>query len=139
MRSRWSIVPDMVSTAVPKSGGIFRWTRVRFTLIVASVFGLLLSINNESPTLAVVARAMIVAMGALFAFGLLEQWPKRLPRKLPRSVLQLLGIVAAIPISAVVAYVVTVGGDPQFSQNTKRMQDSGGSFLPASCSRHGSR
>ena len=116
----------MASTALHKSAGIFRWTRLRFTLIVASVFGLLLSINNESPTLAVVARAIIVAMGALFAFGLLEQWPKRLPRKLPRSVLQLLGIVAAIPISAVVAYVVTVGGDPQFSQNTKRMAGLGG-------------
>src|SRR3954469_19123166 len=84
--------PPMASTAITRRGGIFRWTRVRFTLVVSVLLGLLLSISNESPTLTVIARAVIVGMGALFAFGLLEQWPQRLPRKLPRSVLQLIGI-----------------------------------------------
>ncbi|MFL6576866.1 MAG: sensor histidine kinase [Povalibacter sp.] len=110
----------MASTAITRRGGIFRWTRVRFTLVVSALLGLLLSISNESPTLTVIARAVIVGMGALFAFGLLEQWPKRLPRKLPRSVLQLIGIVIAIPVTAVLAYLVTTGGDPQFAHDQKR-------------------
>ncbi len=93
---------------------------MRFTLGTSVLFGLLLSHGNDSPTLVVIARAVLVGTGALIAFGLFEQWPKRLPPWLSRSALQLIGIVISIPISAVLAYLLTTGGDPQFAENEKR-------------------
>lgn len=96
------------------------WRRVRFTLAISIPFGLLLSIGMETSTPIVVARVMLVGLAAMLAFGLFEQLPKRLPRWLARSVLQLVGIVAAVPLGAFLAYWVTTGGDPQLVQDEKR-------------------
>jgi hypothetical protein len=104
---------------------IFSWRRVRVVLGICTLFGLLLSINNESPTLVVIARTMLVGVGALLGFGLFERWPRRLPRWLARSVLQLVAIVVSIPISVVIGYALTTGGDPQFDQNEKRATGAG--------------
>ncbi|MBB6092820.1 signal transduction histidine kinase [Povalibacter uvarum] len=100
---------------------LFAWSRVRFTLIVGAVFGFFLALPNESPMLIVIARTVIVGLAAMFAFGLFEQWPRRLPVWLARSVLQLLGIVAAIPVAAAMAYIVTTGGNPEFEKDRKRV------------------
>jgi two-component sensor histidine kinase len=97
------------------------WRRVRFTLGIAALFGLLLSLTNETATIIVVGRAMLVGLATLLAFGLFEQWPRRLPRWLARSVLQLVGIVAAVPLSALLAYWLTTGGNPQLGQDEKRL------------------
>lgn len=97
------------------------WRRVRFTLGISALFGLLLSLPSETSTLIVVARAMIVGLAAMLAFGVFEQWPRRLPKWLARSALQLIGIVAAVPVAAALAYVITTGGDPQFEQDQKRV------------------
>jgi len=97
------------------------WPRVRFTLGISALFGVLLGLHSETPTYVVVARAMLVGLGAMLAFGLFEQWPRRLPKWLARSALQLIGIVVAVPIGAALAYVITTGGNPQFDQNEKRV------------------
>lgn len=97
------------------------WRRVRFTLGISALFGLLLSLASETSTLIVVARAMMVGLAAMLAFGVFEQWPRRLPKWLARSALQLIGIVAAVPVAAALAYVITTGGDPQFEQDQKRV------------------
>jgi sensor histidine kinase YesM len=96
------------------------WRRVRFTLGISALFGLVLSLPNETATLIVVARAMMVGLAAMLAFGLFERWPRRLPKWLARSALQLIGIAAVIPVAAAFAYVITTGGDPQFGENEKR-------------------
>ena len=96
------------------------WRRVRFTLAVSTVFGLLLSIHSETATVIVVARALLVGLTAMLAFGLFEQWPQRLPRWLARSALQLIGIAAVVPLSALLAYWITTGGDPQLAEDQKR-------------------
>ena len=51
--------------------------------------------NSTSPQ--GLARIPIVGTLALLAFGLLEQWPERLPGWLARSVLQLVAVEAVIP------------------------------------------
>jgi hypothetical protein len=100
---------------------IFSWRRVRFVLIVSAVFGLLLSFHNESATVIVMLRAILVGFATLLIFGVFERWPRRLPKWLPRSVLQLLGVALIVPPAAALAYAVTTGGHPQFEQNEKRM------------------
>lgn len=100
---------------------IFAWHRLRFTLAVSAAFGFLLGLGNETATLIVMFRAVIVGSGILFAFGLFERWPKRLPRWLPRTFLRLIGICVVIPFAAAIAYTVTTGGDPQLVPGSKRM------------------
>jgi LytS/YehU family sensor histidine kinase len=97
------------------------WRRVRLTLIASTLFGLLLSIPSSTAAIIVVARAMLVGLAALLAFGLFERWPRRLPQWLARWVLQLVGIVAVMPLGALFAYWATTGGDPQFGQNQLRV------------------
>lgn len=97
------------------------WRRVLFALAVSTPFGLVLSIPSSTATLVVVGRAMLVGLLVLLAFGLLEQWPRRLPRWLGRWVLQLVGVVMVVPLGALLAYWVTTGGDPQFAQNPPRV------------------
>jgi len=100
---------------------ILGWRRLRFTVGISALFGLLLALPSETSTLIVIARAVMVGLAALLAFGVFERWPTRLPRWLARSALQLLGIVAIVPIAAAFAYIVTTGGDPQFEKDEKRV------------------
>ena len=100
---------------------IFAWARVRFTLAVAGALGLLFSIGNDTATLVVVGRYLLVGFAALLVFGLFERWPKRLPKWLSHSALQLIAIVVIIPPAAGLAYGLTTGGDPDFANNPKRV------------------
>lgn len=97
------------------------WRRVRFALTACIPFGLLLGLGSETPVPVWIVRAMVVAIAVMLAFGLFEQWPRRLPRWLPRAPLQLLAIVAVVPFSALMAYVITTGGDPRFDQDQQRL------------------
>jgi signal transduction histidine kinase len=100
---------------------ILAWRRVRFTLLVSAVLGLLNSIGNETATVIVMARVMIVGMACLIAFGVFERWPKRLPRWLPRAALQLVGVAFVVPFAALLAYWITTGGHPNFGHEPKRV------------------
>jgi two-component sensor histidine kinase len=99
---------------------IFGWRRVRFTLIAATMFGLILSIGSQALTVIVLMRAIIMGLSILFMFGLFEQWPKRLWRPFSRWGWQLLGVVIVIPFAALFAYWITTGGDPQLDTNKLR-------------------
>ena len=100
---------------------LFPRRRVLFTLAVVLPFGLLLGLSSLSPTVVVVARGLLVGLFAMLAYGVFEQWPARLPERLERWVLQLIAVVIAVPVGALVAYWITLGGDPQFSQNPARL------------------
>jgi hypothetical protein len=81
------------------------------------VLGLLVGLTSEvTPARTWIARIFLVALLATLAFGVLEQWPARLPRWLARWGLQLLGVVAVVPAGAYLAYWVTTG-DPRFWQD----------------------
>ncbi len=96
------------------------WPRLRFTLLAAGFFGLVLSLPMTTSTGIVVARALLIGLAVLLAFGLFEQWPRRLPRWLPRWILQLLGVVAIIPFASFLAYWLSYGGDPQLGTDRDR-------------------
>jgi signal transduction histidine kinase len=99
---------------------LLRWRRVRVMLMAALPLGLLIGLGSETPIRVWLVRTPIVGLCALLAFGLAEQWPRRLPRWLARWVLQLLALVAAVPLGGVLAYWVTVGADPEFAQHPGR-------------------
>jgi Histidine kinase len=114
-----------VGAVRPASGAGWRallgWRRVRFTLLAALPYGLLVSIGSETSTAAWVLRAEMVGLSAMLAYGVCEQWPQRLPPWLARWVLQLLGIVVVVPFAALLAYAVTTGGHPDFANEPKRL------------------
>jgi len=91
---------------------LFAWPRLRFTLIVSAVFGLLMGLGNGSDSAlpADVLRAVIVGVVILLVFGWLERWPRRMPKWLPRTVLRLIGIAVSIPIATKFAFAITGGG-----------------------------
>lgn len=110
-----------VASAVIRSLALMLgWRRVRFTVATAAAFGVLLGLSSETAMLVVIARAVLVGLAAMLVFGVFEQWPRRMPRWLARSVLQLIAIVVIIPPAALLAYWVTTGGDPQLSTDQKR-------------------
>jgi signal transduction histidine kinase len=103
----------MASTAASVPSGfrrIFAWPRLRFTLGISAMFGLLTGLHSKAALPLDVLRALIVGGAILFMFGWLEQWPRRLPRWLPRTVLRLIGIALVIPISTGFAFGITGGG-----------------------------
>ncbi|MEO8186460.1 MAG: histidine kinase [Burkholderiaceae bacterium] len=97
------------------------WRRLLFTLATAVPLGLLLSLSSQSSTVVIVTRSIIVGLVAMLAFGLTERWPARMPNWLARWVLQLIAVVVAVPLGALLAYWVTLGGSPQFLQNQARV------------------
>lgn len=97
------------------------WRRVRFTLAVATLFGLMFSATSTTPVGVWIARAILAGLVVMLAFGLFEQWPRRLPKRLARWALQLIGVVLSVPLGVLLAYWVTTGGDPQFAENPKRV------------------
>ena len=114
----------MVAAVSAKPRGLsamLAWRRVRFTLIVSTLLGLLLTIASETPAIIWIFRAVLVGTAALLAFGVLEQWPSREPRRMGRWVMQLIGIVLVIPPAALLAYWLTTGGDPNFAEEPKRI------------------
>lgn len=118
-------MPDSAPPAPPTPpGGLARvlaWRRLRFTLIAAVPFGLMLSTTSATtPAIIWIARTMTTGLMVVLVFGVCEQWPQRLPRWLARWVWQLVGVVAAVPVGALVAYWLTTG-ELQFWRNPLRL------------------
>lgn len=49
-------------------------------------------------------HVLAIGLGAVLAFGVFEQWPRRLPAWLARWVLQVFGVALAIPLTAFAAF-----------------------------------
>jgi len=63
-----------------------------------------------------------VALLAMLAFGVLEQWPRRTPKWLARWVLQVLAVALVVPVAtAMIYWAITPPGQPPFWQNSVRM------------------
>src|SRR5262245_31901054 len=81
--------------------------RLLLAVGVPALFGLLLSLPVRAPaTYVMIGHAVAMGLTATLTFGLLEQNPKRLPSWLPRWILQLVGVVAAVPVGVLIPHVV---------------------------------
>jgi signal transduction histidine kinase len=86
----------------------------RLLLAVGSAipFGALSALLVDAPRIDVsVAHAVVMGIVATLAFGLLERLPKRLPPKLPRWILQLVGVVVAVPVGVLLPHTVHMAVD----------------------------
>jgi signal transduction histidine kinase len=102
-------------------GPVMSWRRVRFVAIAAVPFGLMQSTNSvATPAWVWILRVLVGGLVMALAFGLAERWPARLPRWLARWVWQILVMLVAVPLGALLAYWVTTG-IPAFWDNELRL------------------
>lgn len=88
------------------------WRRLLLALGVSALFGAANSLPATMPPAHVtMGHALVVGLMAVLAFGLFEQRPMRLPAWLPRWVLQLVGIVVAIPAGVLLAHSISMAID----------------------------
>ena len=100
---------------------MFAWRRVVLAACAAAVVGVILSPAFPNvPTPRMIAREAWIALGAVLAFGIFEQWPRRLPRWMARWALQVVFVAISVPITVLVLY--KIGGDPvPFWKNQQRL------------------
>ncbi len=101
----------------------FGWRRLLLALSVSIVFGAANSLPSSSPpVLVTIGHAVVVALTAVLAFGLFEQRPVRLPPWLPRWVLQVIGVMIAVPVGALLAHSVSMAIDIHSAHEDPQMR-----------------
>jgi hypothetical protein len=98
------------------------WRRLLLALGLSVLFGVLNSMPSAAPPAGVtIGHAVVVGLAAILAFGLLEQFPARPPPWLPRWVLQLIGVVVAIPAGALLAHSISMAIDVHAAHDEPQM------------------
>ena len=89
------------------------WQRLMLALGVAIILWRVL-VFGCPPASELGGHVLLIGFGAVLGFGLLEQWPRRLPPWLARWVLQVLGVAVATPLTAfaVFSWLPNVEGQP---------------------------
>lgn len=83
--------------------------RVLFALGVAILFGVMNSLPATAPGAWVTTgHSIVVGLVVVITFGLLEQYPLRPPSWLPRWILQLVGVVVAVPAGVLLAHSISM-------------------------------
>jgi hypothetical protein len=119
------MLPTGTPAAPPASRGLalmLGWRRVTFTLTLSTPIALALSYHWEQGPMVGLVRVVPLGLMAMLTFGLFEQWPKRLPPRLARWVLQVVGVALIIPVVTTAIYVLsTPPGAPRFDLVPKRL------------------
>jgi hypothetical protein len=95
---------------------------VLFALGIALIFGALNSLPASAPAVHVtIAHAVVVGFVVVLAFGLLERYPSRLPSWLARWVLQIAGVVVAVPAGVLLAHSISMALDTDVAHAPPQM------------------
>ncbi len=101
---------------------ILGWRRVRIVLPVCVLFMILFSFTWEAGYRVLIGRLLFFGFAGLFAFGLFEQWPRRLPGWLARWALQVVAVAITMPLAVWIGYSLTnIGLDPPWWQDQGRL------------------
>ena len=99
------------------------WRRLGCALVLALGIALLLRSQWTQGISPLLRRTVLLGLVGVLVFGLFERWPKRLPQWLPRWVLQVVGVGAAMPATTVAVYLLsTRAGAPEFWRDPDRME-----------------
>ncbi|MDT8999980.1 histidine kinase [Paucibacter sp. APW11] len=94
---------------------LFNRRRLRVTAIATLLLALPMSLGWQDAKYSFFMRAFLVGFSAMLAFGLAEQWPRRLPTWLARWALQVVAVALIIPLCTFTIYVLsTKVGAPMF-------------------------
>ncbi|TDR46596.1 histidine kinase/DNA gyrase B/HSP90-like ATPase [Tahibacter aquaticus] len=100
---------------------LFNRRRVVATLGLSLLWGLLLSPSWSSNRAGLLLRTVEIGLVAMIAFGIAEQWPRRLPSWIARWVLQIIAVALSIVPTVVAIYVYTTAqGELPFWRDSQR-------------------
>jgi signal transduction histidine kinase len=101
---------------------LFGWRRVRSVILLSTVLGLLVGGGWTSGLPSLLFRAVTIGLVAMLVFGVFERWPKRLPRRVARWVLQVAAVGISIPITTFWIWVFTTphGAPPFYEVEARR-------------------
>ncbi|MEW5927093.1 MAG: histidine kinase [Gemmatimonadota bacterium] len=91
--------------------------RVAVALTISAAVGLLLYSLAKSAPSAFFVRAIVLGLSATAAFALFEVWPRRLPGRLQRWVLQVVAVGASVPVTLFAMYYPPPPGAPPFLEH----------------------
>lgn len=115
-------MPD-VHPAANDNPALFGWRRLRVALVAGLVLSLMSLPGWQASFAVLLVRFFFTGLALLAIFGLLERWPRRLPRWLARWALQVIGVAVAVPFLMAIAYAFTTFDDPApWYKNAARMQ-----------------
>ena len=101
---------------------LFGWRRVRTVALICTILMLLQSLTYASVNYRLPMRVFGTGLVVLLAFGLFEQWPRRLPKWLARWPLQVIAVGVVVPVTVFLFYKLgTPPGDKDFWDEPKRM------------------
>jgi len=113
------------TTSAPRPAGpaaILSWPRLRFAAIMSVLFTGLFSVSFVSSLWSIYLRVALVCLSGVLVFGILEQWPRRLPGWCARWVIQVLGVALWMPLIALLIYTFIAWGDAKpFWADAKRL------------------
>jgi hypothetical protein len=111
------------ATAARPAGIIAKTSRrVALALTMSIGVGLLMLTTWRSSPSSLFLRTFILGLSATTAFALFEVWPRSLPQRLQRWVLQVVAVGVAVPVTTLLIYVLsTPQGAPPFWENPGRM------------------
>jgi sensor histidine kinase YesM len=89
---------------------LFAWRRVKPVLIACLVMSVF-TLHFSTPYLIVLLRWLFAGMCLLLVFGVIERWPRRLPRWIARWALQVIGVAVVTPFVFSIAYALTTWDD----------------------------
>jgi len=90
---------------------ILAWRRLKPPLIACGVLFLLMAPGWQVSYGVLFFRLLFIALVAVLAFGLFEQWPGRLPAWLARWALQVASVAFVVPWTVALVYTLTTIGD----------------------------
>ena len=98
------------------------WQRVLFTLCVSIALGLPFAFSWPTGPLSLLSLTAVLGLTGMLAFGLFEQWPKRLPIWCTRWVVQVGAVALAMPLGMFVLYLmISEPGTPPFWEGLERL------------------
>lgn len=100
------------------------WRRVAFALGTSLVFGLPFAMRWPDGPLQLLGFTTTLGLLAVLAYGLFEQWPRRLPPWLARWTLQVGAVALSMPLGIFALYLlVAPAGSPPFWRGLEQLND----------------
>jgi hypothetical protein len=112
------VMSELATTARPLGIVVKTTRRVAVAVTIAIGVALLLLILWKGSTSVLFLRAIVLALSATTVFSLFEIWPRRLPRRVERWILQVVAVGAAMPVTVFVMHRrATFPGAPPFFED----------------------
>jgi hypothetical protein len=102
--------PDPDPTGLAR---LLTWRRVKPPLIACVIMSLIVLPGWKASYAVLLFRFVAVALVLVMVFGVLERWPKRLPKWIARWAWQVAGVAFVVPFTVAIIYALTTFGDAE--------------------------